>query len=168
MTASISLNMFVNGSELGGSGLASSSRTTPLTVSQTVNDQLLVDVIYSGSFVAASAADNTTIDLYNITDDDRGTVQFSQVNKIIFSVTGPDGETAVIGDSSTSPTSNRWQGSPAKFVSSGTYSGLSASVGDFFLMGGDAVSATSRAIYLEGSATDVTIEYIVAGVGTIT
>ena len=161
MPFSYSLTQAYSLTETDGSGYSSSVRTTALAPSVTLHSG--TDIVYSKEHTFAAAdtvGTNLTLDLRTLSDDERGTVQFSTVMGIIVAVNGPDGVSVVVtNDSLADP----WTACPIAEVQG------RATVQALGLYG--TVNSVNRRLKVEITATDnsadTVVSVIVAGAGAI-
>jgi len=161
MPFSYSLTQAYSLTETDGSGYSSSVRTTALAPTVTLDSGTSLAYSKSYTFDATdTVGTNLTIDLRTLSDDERGTVQFSTVMGLIVAVDGPDGVSVkVTNDGLADP----WTACPIAEVKG------KSTVQALGLYG--TANSVNRRFKVEITATDnsadTVVSIIVAGAGAI-
>jgi hypothetical protein len=161
MPFSYSLTQAYSLTETDGSGYSSSVRTTALAPTVLLHSG--TNVVYSKAHTFAAAdpvGTNVTLDLRSLTDDERGTVQYSVAMGLIIAIDGPEGvKVKVTSDGLADP----WTACPVAEVQG------KSTVQALGLYG--TVNSVNRRLKVEITATDnsadTVVSVIVAGAGAV-
>lgn len=166
MAVTSSITQAISFSESGGSGLASSNRTTAVAPQVTMTTAATgVNMVWSTTFNLTGPV-LLDLNLYDTNagggdDDDRGSIRFTHIHGIIVNLTS--GEVAVGDQAATNPWTSAPQGAAGAFDLVGPAS-MSLFNADSF----GAVSATDRTVRLSCPATKTAVGSITfIGEGTI-